>query len=157
MLQALEALSYFQDTHSVWTGWGGGFPYELGSHINISEDVILKENFLEVLTDYYRWNFISQKENNSYTDRKKEISLPKFKIETKRAGRPSLEKEIIEAYRWLEKDGQIDISKPINSYYQPIRDTIKTSCPHIEADTNLCDEAIRKRISPLFQAKKENP
>ena len=145
--QALEALSYFQDTHSVWTGWGKGFPYEEGSHINISEDVILKESFLEVLTDYYRWNFLNQKDEALFTNNK--ISLPNKKPHRK-PGRPSKKHMIDEAFNALDNENKIVRSDSIQSHYDLIRDTVITLYPDIGDDNGLSDETIRRAVREHF-------
>lgn len=154
--EALEALSYFHDTHSVHTGWGNGFPYEEGSHINISEDVLLKESFLEVLTDYYRWHFINQKDEKSKEHIKKEISPPKIKIENKKTGRPSLKEKIIEAYEFLKKEGSIDYSKTLKSHTEIIQKTVQAQNPEITGTAGMAHEAIRRAISKHFQTDKNN-
>ncbi len=146
--QALEALSYFQDTHSVWTGWGKGFPYEEGSHINISEDVILKESFLEVLTDYYRWHFINQNKEDSFINNK--ISLPDKKPHRKQ-GRPSKKHMIDEAFDALDSDGKINRSDSIQSHYDLIRDTLIILYPDMSDDNGLSDETIRRAIREHFK------
>lgn len=150
--EALEALSYFQDTHSVWGGWGKGFPYEEGSHINISEDVLLKESFLEVLTDYYRWHFIGKQEE-ALPDNNK-ILLPDKKPHRK-AGRPSKKEMINKAYKALENDGKIITKDSIQSHYGLIRDTIKVLYPDA-GNAGLSDETIRRIISPYFPQKPQN-
>ena len=61
----LEALFYMSRAHSVWTSMTHEFPYKEGSQIAISEDVIKKKSFWEVLTDYYRWHFINPKQELS--------------------------------------------------------------------------------------------
>jgi hypothetical protein len=85
---------------------------------------------------------------------KKEIDLPKYKIEKKKIGRPSIRKYIIEAYNRLDKDGQINPKMSINSHYEPIRSVVKKLAPQFKDDKGMKDEAIRKVISPLFRAKK---
>lgn len=154
--EALEALSYFQDTHSVWGGWGKGFPYEEGSHINISEGVLLKESFLEILTDYYRWHFINQNDENSKEHIKKEISPPKIKIEDKKTGRPSLKEKIIAAYEFLKKEDSIDYSKTLKSHTEIIQKTVQALNPEITGTAGMAHEAIRRAISTRFQEDKNN-
>ena len=154
--EALEALSYFQDTHSVWGGWGKGFPYEEDSHINISEDVLLKESFLEVLTDYYHWHFINQNNENSKDHIKKEISPPKIKIEDKKTGRPSLKEKIIAAYEFLKKEGSIDYSKTLKSHTEIIQKTVQALNPEITDTTGMAHEAIRRAVGENFKTDKTN-
>lgn len=154
--EILEALSYFQDTHSVWGGWGKGFPYEEGSHINISEDVLLKESFLEVLTDYYRWHFINQNDENSKEHIKKEISPPKIPIKDKKTGRPSLKEKIIAAYEFLKKEGSIDYSKTLKSHTEIIQKTVQALNPEITDTAGMAHEAIRRAIGENFKTDKTN-
>jgi len=154
--EALEALSYFQDTHSVQGSWGKGFPYEEGSHINISEDVILKESFLEVLTDYYRWHFINQNDENSKDHIKKEISPPKIKIEDKKTGRPSLKEKINAAYEFLKKEGSIDYSKTLKSHTEIIQKTVQALNPEITDTAGMAHEAIRRAVGENFKTDKTN-
>ncbi len=56
-----EAFYYMCEAHDVWCGKDCKFPFVDDSHINISESVIKKEKFIDVLEDYYRWNVISNK------------------------------------------------------------------------------------------------
>ena len=147
----LEALSYFKDTHSVWTGWGNEFPYKENSTINLSEDVILKKDFLKILTDYYRWHFI--KDYNSNANR--EIIIPEIKIQDKKTGRPSLQKEIISAYEELKKRGKIDYSKPLKSHSELIQETVRALFPGIKDTKGMENEAIRRAIGQMFKADKE--
>jgi hypothetical protein len=152
----LEALFYFEEAHSVWIGWGKGFPYEEGSHINISEDIILKESFLEVLTDYYRWHFINQKESNLKTDSQKEIALPKIKIEDKKKGRPSLKKIIIAAYDILKEESSFDYSKNFKSHTQLIQDKVLQLNPNIKDLMGLDYKTLSKYLSEKFQEDKKS-
>jgi hypothetical protein len=146
--QALEALSYFQDTHSVHTGWGKEFPYEEGSHINISEGVLLKESFLEVLTDYYRWHFINQNKEDLFINNK--ILLPDKKPHRKQ-GRPSKKHMIDEAFVALDSDGKINRSDSVQSHYDLIRDTLIILYPDMSDDNGLSDETIRRAIREHFK------
>lgn len=112
----LEALSYFKEANGVWVGWGNEFPYKENSQINLSENVILKKDFLEILGDYYRSNFIGKKEGFLYENNKKEFFPNDVKIEDKKTGRPSLENKIIEAYEFLKNKKVIDYSKTLKAH-----------------------------------------
>ena len=83
-----------------------------------------------------------------------EINIPKYEIKSKKVGRPSSRDKILEAYELLDKDGQIDPSKPLKDHYPAIRNTIKFLYPDIKSDKNFKNEVIRKTIAPLFNAKK---
>lgn len=144
----LEALYYFRDTHNVWSGLGNSFPYEgENSQIKISEDVLLKENFLEILTDYYRWNFIKQKGNNSHYP--KEISIPQVDIKDKKVGRPSYKEMILSAYEFLKKHNLIKYEKRFNSHIELIIDTIEKMY-----GTPVSDKAVSKHVGKKFQQEK---
>ncbi|MAE50856.1 MAG: hypothetical protein CMH27_03515 [Micavibrio sp.] len=59
------ALFYMIDAHAVWGGISDGFPYKEASYMHISESALLKEDFYEVLDDYYRWHFINPRKEVS--------------------------------------------------------------------------------------------
>ena len=82
------------------------------------------------------------------------IDIPKHKIKPKKVGRPSSRDKILKAYELLDKDGQIDPSKPLKDHYPAIRETIKFLYPDIKSDKNFKNEVIRKTIAPLFNFKK---
>lgn len=148
----LEALYYFRDTDGVCSGWGDGFPYKENSQINLSEDVLLKKNFLEILTDYYRWNFI--KNNNSNTD--KEIEIPQVEIEDKKIGRPSHKEEIISLYESLKEEGKLNFSQPLIWNIKLIRETFLHLNPHLKNDLKgLGDDAISNKIRDRFNVDRE--
>jgi hypothetical protein len=119
----LEALAYFKDTHDILGGWGIEFPYKEKSQINLSEKVILKSGLLEILTDYYRWNFIGKKESFLPDINKRVFFTQEIKIEDKKSGRPSLEKKIIEAYETLKNKKAIDYSKTLKAHEKIIQET----------------------------------
>lgn len=152
----LEALYYFSEAHSIWNGWGKGFPYEKGSHINISEDVLLKESFLEVLTDYYRWNFTDKKEHYLEAVSKKENYLQKIEVKDKKVGRPSIKEKIIAAYEHLKERNIIDYSKTLKSHTEIIQKTVQALDSDITGTAGMEHEAIRRAISERFQADKNN-
>lgn len=87
---------------------------------------------------------------------KNEKQLPKYKLQKKKAGRPSIGDAIVEAYHMLDKDGQIDITLPLSSHYEAIRDVVSKSRPDLSDDTGMKDEAIRKRVAEFFNAKKKS-
>jgi hypothetical protein len=118
----LEALSYFRESHNVWGGWGKDFPYEDNSQINITEGILSKKNILEILTDYYRWNFIN-KEN--IVSNENEINIPDTKIDNKKVGRPDSGKDLYVAYNLLKKEKKIDYSQSLKAHENLIQDTVK--------------------------------
>lgn len=63
-IELREAVYYMCEAHDVWSGKDRMFPFSDNSHINISESVIKKEKFIDVLEDYYRWNIIPAKNKN---------------------------------------------------------------------------------------------
>ncbi|MEW8336737.1 MAG: hypothetical protein AB2558_15435 [Candidatus Thiodiazotropha sp.] len=63
-IELREAVYYMCEAHDVWSGKDRMFPFSDNSHINISESVIKKEKFIDVLEDYYRWNIIPAKNQN---------------------------------------------------------------------------------------------
>jgi len=65
MPELKEALYYMFQAHDVWSGKSNGFPYSDDSSFCISESVLKRDNFLEVLTDYYRWHLINPQRNLS--------------------------------------------------------------------------------------------
>ncbi|MEW8088481.1 MAG: hypothetical protein AB2540_10580 [Candidatus Thiodiazotropha endolucinida] len=67
-IELREAVYYMCEAHDVWSGKDSRFPFSDDSHINISESVIKKEKFIDVLEDYYRWNVIPAKNQNTALD-----------------------------------------------------------------------------------------
>jgi len=119
----LDALYYLSETHTVRVGQSEGFPYKANSHINISEQVLLKTDLIEVLSDYYRWNIIKSTGSNS--SGMEEIIIPKVKIEYKDSGRPSSGEDIIAAYELLKDQGKIDFSASLQAHTKLIQETYK--------------------------------
>lgn len=60
-----EALYYMFNTHDVWCGKSNDFPYDDDSSFCISESVIRRKDFIDVLEDYYRWHLINPQTNLS--------------------------------------------------------------------------------------------
>ena len=85
----------------------------------------------------------------------KKIALPKFNKEKKKMGRPSLAKQIIEAYEALKKDGQIDYEVSQMSHVEAVRQAVWVLYPELKNSKGLEDEAIRNKIGPLFNAEKD--
>lgn len=85
---------------------------------------------------------------------KKEFSLPEIKDQ--KTGRPSLKKEIIAAYVYLKETNQIDYLKPLKAHTELIQQTVQKLNPEIKDTRGMKHEAIRRIISHLFKADKEN-
>lgn len=152
--ETLEALSYFRESHDVWIGWGDGFPYRNGSLINISEKVILKENFLEISAEHYRWRSLNQK-NIDPILKQPEINIPDIAIEEKIAGRPSFKNQVLAAYNFLKKNNKINYTKTFKSHITLIRETIWVLNPSLNKSVQgLGDEVIRRNLIPLFNKEK---
>ncbi len=57
--QVREALFYMRDAHDVWSGVTNSFPYGDNAAIGISESVLRKNNFGDVISEFYEWHFIN--------------------------------------------------------------------------------------------------
>jgi hypothetical protein len=147
----LEGLYYFRGTHDVLGGWEVQFPYKENSNIRLSEGVLIRKDFLEILTDYYRWNFL--KDGNSNTN--KETTIPEIKVEDKKTGRPSLKKKIIAAYIELKKREKIEYSQKLKSHTKLIQETVQALFPEIKSTKGMEYEAIRRAVGDLFHADKK--
>jgi hypothetical protein len=113
--KALEALFYFKNTHDIWTGWGNGFPYDENSHIQISEKILLKENIFEILTDYYRWNLLKEKEP--------ELKPTPNKNETR--GRPTVKQALNDIYDEMYVEKQFNYESKLKDYFPEIQKRFK--------------------------------
>ena len=69
-------------------------------------------------------------------------------------GRPTLEPEIKAAYKELLDAGKIDFDAPKIRLYEPIREKVREHKGDPSLQRGLGKEAIRKVISPLFEADK---
>ena len=72
----------------------------------------------------------------------------------KKIGRPTLKDEIEAAYQGLREARQIDFDARINCLYEPIRKKVQEIKDDPSLKKGLQNEAIRKVISPLFEADK---
>lgn len=70
-------------------------------------------------------------------------------------GRPTLEPEIKAAYKEICGAGDINFDAPKNRLYEPIREKVRKYKGDSCLQRGLGKEAIRKVISPLFEADKE--
>lgn len=122
--------------------------------MNISEKVILKESFLEIPAEHYRWRSLNQK-NIDPILKQPEINIPDIAIEEKIAGRPSFKNQILAAYDFLKKKEKIDYSKTFKSHIPLIRETIWALNPSLNKSTQgLGDEVLRRNLIPLFEKEK---
>jgi len=74
----------------------------------------------------------------------------KIKIEDKPIGRPSIQNEIINAYEYLKKEGNIDYSKALKSHTALIQKTVQNASPEIKGTKGMAHEAIRRAVSKRF-------
>ena len=81
------------------------------------------------------------------------VGVPVIADDMNSVGRPTLKPEIEAAYQDLLDAGEIDFDAPKKRLYEPIREKVRgdKSNPNLYG---LGDEAIRKVISPLFDADK---
>ena len=69
-------------------------------------------------------------------------------------GRPTFKTEIEATYKELRDAGDINFGAPQNRLYEPIRQKIRAYKNDPSLEKGLQEEAIRKVISPLFEADK---
>lgn len=74
---------------------------------------------------------------------------------SRRMGRPSVKREVFEAFQAMLEIGEVDVSASMSSHYPRIRTWLCEKYPEHEARfSTLTDEAIRRVISPEFRSLK---
>ena len=149
----LDALYYLSETHTVRAGQSEDFPYKANSHINISEQVLVRTDIIEVLTDYYRWNIIKNTDSNSSGT--KEIVIPKVEIEYRDPGRPSSGEDLIATYELLKNQGEIDFSTSLYAQRKLIQETYKQICNSSTAK-GANYKTITKYLGHIFREDKKS-
>ena len=85
-----------------------------------------------------------------------EIVQPEIIVHDKKVGRPSLKKEILEAYERLKNESKIDYSKSLKSHTELIQKTVQVMHPKIIEIVGMQYEAIRRTLSERFKADKNS-
>lgn len=62
--ETLQALHYMVQAHNVWGGQAHDFPYKKESTITVSERILLYDEFLTMLSEYWQWQ-LARLENTS--------------------------------------------------------------------------------------------
>lgn len=119
----LEALFYLGGFHNIHTGLSTSFPYKKGSSFQISEKVLLKE-FLQTVTDYYRWNILNDGKAN-FLNSIELNQIDNLEPQNNKVGRPNSEQDLNNAYDLLKNRNKINYNGSLKEHVGIIQKTVK--------------------------------
>lgn len=142
----LEALYYFYDTQNIHSGLGDGFPYKENSFIQLNEKIPHIDNILEILTQFYKSNYLKKEEV---------VKLQISPIKDKKRGKPSYENEIKQSYQILKNQNKIDFSRSLESYTREINEAVQIM---LKSDKypNISYKTIWKHVGIDFDKNKKS-
>jgi len=55
----IAALAYMKDISGWWSGLGRDFPEDVNATMQVSEEVLLKDGFFELISRFYEWHYVN--------------------------------------------------------------------------------------------------
>lgn len=90
-------------------------------------------------------------------DRLVEAALLSVEMDKRQAGRPSIRRDVQQAFAALEKLGRIDVQQSAKAHFPLVREHMRNANPdRYPENYKLGDEGIRNHFTPLFKELRKN-